>query len=206
MIFLDQEIDSEMADLIGSAERTSENTFPKEIRHLFAYHVRRILLVSTPYDYFLLEEEGRLSDLFRKVYNQREMGYVPTIIHVMTGGRALRILEKDDVMLDLVVVFNNPSDMDVFSLSGKIKEKRPDLPVVFLANNTPELLRINKYARDHDSIEKIFTWQGDGEIFLSIVQLMEDMKNVERDETDIGSRSIGGGFDPILFRIPSGDI
>ena len=199
MIFLDQEIDSEMADLIGSAERTSENTFPKEIRHLFAYHVRRILLVSTPYDYFLLEEEGRLSDLFRKVYNQREMGYVPTIIHVMTGGRALRILEKDDVMLDLVVVFNNPSDMDVFSLSGKIKEKRPDLPVVFLANNTPELLRINKYARDHDSIEKIFTWQGDGEIFLSIVQLMEDMKNVERDETDIGSRSILLAEDSIQF-------
>ncbi len=199
MIFRDKVIDSELAELTGKVDKSSENIFSTDLQHLLSYHIRRILLVSTPYDYFLLEEEGRLSDLFRKVYNQREVGYVPTIIHVMTGERALQILEKDNLLLDLVVIFNSPSDMDVFSLSSKIKDVRSDLPVVFLANNTPELLRIAKHDSDQNSIEKIFTWQGDGEIFLSIVQLMEDMGNVEQDTTSIGSRSIFIMEDSIQF-------
>ena len=199
MIFRDKEIDSELADLTGMVAESSENIFSTDFQDILAYHIRRLLLVSTPYDFFLLEEEGRLSELFRKVYNQREMGYVPTITHVMTGERALQILEKENIILDLVVIFNDPSDMDVFSLSGKIKEKRSDLPVVFLANNTPELLRTAKHDSDENSIDKIFTWQGDGEIFLSIVQLMEDMGNVERDTGNIDSRSILIVEDSIQF-------
>ncbi|MFH0816018.1 MAG: PEP/pyruvate-binding domain-containing protein [Methanobacteriota archaeon] len=159
--------------------------------------VRNILLVSTAYDYFLLEEEGRLSELFRKVYGQRELGYVPMTRHVASGERALASL--DGGWVDLLVVFNPPGDLGLLDLARRAREKSPRLRIVYLANNTPELARMAA-SGECDNIDRIFTWHGDGKVFLAIVQAVEDAENYERDSTAFGVRGILL-YEPSLSRL-----
>ncbi|MCI0496844.1 MAG: hypothetical protein L0Z54_00910, partial [Thermoplasmata archaeon] len=84
----DREIDRALGELTGSSACPAAQD-----GHGTQLRVRNILLVSTAYDHFLLEEEGRLTDLFSKVYGQRELGYIPMIKHVASGERALAALD-----------------------------------------------------------------------------------------------------------------
>ena len=138
--------------------------------------IRNIILISSPYDYFLLEEEGRLTDLFKKVYLQRDKGYIPQIRRFGTGKEALERMNGGWV--DLLVIFNHPPDMDIPRIAEEAKERSPDTPVVLLANNTPELKRISE-SPDSRVLDGIFTWNGVAEIFLGIVQLIEDRVGAE---------------------------
>ncbi len=185
----DREIDRALGEITGKSggARIELDRLDQQLS------VRNILLVSTAYDYFLLEEEGRLSDLFRRVYGQRELGYVPMIKHVASGERALGAIEGGWV--DLLVVFNPPGDVPLLELAKRAKEKDPDLKVVYLANNTPELARMAA-SGECTGIDRIFTWHGDGKIFLAIVQAMEDGENYGPDSTAYGTRGI-------LVHVPS---
>jgi hypothetical protein len=44
------------------------------LNSLMSYKVRKVLLVASLYDYFLLEEDGRLTDLLGSAYKQRDLG------------------------------------------------------------------------------------------------------------------------------------
>ena len=184
----DREIDRALSEITGKSGGTSADGSPEQ-----RLSVRNILLVSTAYDYFLLEEEGRLSELFRKVYGQRELGYVPMIKHVASGERALAAI--DGGWVDLLVVFNPPGDVPLLELARRAKEKSPGLKIVYLANNTPELSRMAATG-ECGGIDRIFTWHGDGKIFLAIVQAMEDEENYETDSAAFGVRGI-------LLAVPS---
>lgn len=154
---------------------------------IMKYRVHNILLLSTAYDLFLLEEEGRLRQYLRMIYHGRDEDYVPTINHVLTAESALEVLKKNKI--DLIVVFNHPTDTDVISLAREVKGIRQDVPLIFLANNTPELDRIAE-MEGSENIDRIFTWYGDGKIFLSIVQYIEDTLNVFEDSRNAGVRII----------------
>jgi len=186
-MYLDKEIHEELAAITGTIGNVIDEIIFSHRQSHSQFRIRSILLVSTAYDYFLLEEEGRLSELFRKIYDQREQGYVPLITHVSSGTRALS-LQKDN-LFDLVVAFNPPTDMNIFSLAERVKQLGNDSLFVFLANNTPELDRI-ALMEGSRFIDRIFTWYGDGKIFLSIVNLMEDAFNQAYDTETYDVRSI----------------
>jgi hypothetical protein len=174
MLEQDKEIDAALAKVVGISLDALNRKGDEEPSAKRRFSIRNILLVSTAYDYFLLEEEGRLSELFKKVYVQRDLGYIPTIKHYGTGSSALKALDGD--WFDLLVIFNPPSDMSLFNLAKEAKKRSPKLTVIYLANNTPELNRIAGLDTEKD-IDRIFTWQGDGEVFIGIVELIEDFKN-----------------------------
>lgn len=85
--------------------------------------ITSILIVSTVYDHFLLEEEGRLTEHLRSVYIGSGSFFIPFIHHVRTGKEALDILEQRS--FDMVVMFNPPGDMETCELSQKIKNIHP---------------------------------------------------------------------------------
>ncbi|HTY08882.1 MAG TPA: PEP/pyruvate-binding domain-containing protein [Candidatus Edwardsbacteria bacterium] len=145
---------------------------------LMPYKVRRVLLVASLYDSFILEEDGRLHDLLGQAYKQRDLGYVPTLSRVTGGAAALQALERE--AFDLVVCVQRLGDMDPFTFGKKAKGIHPGLPVVILAFNTPELARLQE-LNDFTAIDKVFVWQGDGKILAGIVQFVEDLKNAESD-------------------------
>ena len=138
------------------------------------YVINKILLISSSFDYFLLEEEGRLNNLFSEWCSLSEKENPPILTHIETTKDAINKIEKDNY--DLIIIFNKPTDTDLKTISKKIKEKT-ETPIVLLHNNINSLKRI---LNDYDvEIDKYFTWNGDGKIILSIVRYFEDKKNLK---------------------------
>ncbi len=63
----------------------------KQFQKLMRYKIREILLVSSLYDYYLFEEDGRLYDLIRQEYQVLNLSQAPEITHVTTGTEAFEL-------------------------------------------------------------------------------------------------------------------
>jgi hypothetical protein len=170
------------ADLSVSADLSLDR-----VHRLMPFRVKRILLVASLYDYFALEEDGRLQDLLLKTYHQWNLGYVPQLVRVGSGEGALELLGKETV--DLVVAVMRLGDRDPFAFGRQVKAIHPGLPVVGLAYRTPEMKRLLE-VDDGAAVERVFVWQGDGHILLGIIQFIEDRKNAANDTQSVGVQNI----------------
>ena len=157
------------------------------INRLMPFRVKTILLVASLYDYFALEEDGRLHELLLRTYQQWNLGYTPRLVRVSGGENALSLLRRETV--DLVVAVMRLGDMDPFTFGRQVKEIDPGLPVIGLAYNTPELKRLLEMD-DGSAVERIFVWQGDGHILLGIIQFIEDRRNAANDTRLVGVQNI----------------
>jgi hypothetical protein len=157
------------------------------LHQLMPFQVRRVLLVSSLYDSFIMEEDGRLQDVLGQAYKGRDLGYVPTIRQVTGGQAALHELGRAEY--DLAVVVQRLGDMDPFEFGRLAREASPGLAVVLLAYNTPELDRLMEH-NGGGGLDRIFVWQGDGRILAAIIQHVEDARNAAHDRELLGLRGI----------------
>nr|MBP6492277.1 phosphoenolpyruvate synthase [Clostridia bacterium] len=160
--------------------KNSKEYNPKFTRFhdLMKFRVREILLVSTPYDSFVLEEDGHLSDKIFSEYIGLNLQFVPRIAHASSGEEALEALKTRTY--DLVITMPRISDMSPLDFSRLVKETYPDKPVVMLTYETLDDEMINR-IREEKSIDKVFVWSGNSQILLAIIKYVEDMGNVEED-------------------------
>jgi CheY-like chemotaxis protein len=156
---------------------------PCEWLRLMPFKVRKLLLVASLYDAYLLEEDGRLTDLLMEAYRLRDLGYFPMISRATDGAQALQWLDEE--AFDLVVCMMRLGDMDPWSLGRRIKERRPGTPVVLLAYDTPELGHLLE-TWDRQAVDRLFLWRGDGKILVGVIQLVEDERNAGPDTALIG--------------------
>lgn len=163
-------------------------------RDLIAYRVREILLVSSPYDAFTLEEDGRLTERLYAEYSELNLSMAPRITHASTGAQAIALLAER--RFDLVITMVRLEDVAVMSLGARLKQLYPDLPVVLLAFSEADLenYRRGETALPHPNpsssigdprggspIDGVFVWTGNARILLAIIKLVEDAKNVGHD-------------------------
>ena len=101
-------------------ESFSEDFDPhfKVFHELMAKKVRDILLVSTPYDAWIMEEDCRLSERIINEYRGLNLSNPPRFTWVATAGEALAALDKKN--FDLVITMLHLADMDAFMLGRKI--------------------------------------------------------------------------------------
>jgi CheY-like chemotaxis protein len=162
----------------------------KIFHELMARKVRDILLVSTPYDAWILEEDCRLSERIINEYRGLNLSNPPRFTWVSSAQKALAVLDKKK--FDMVISMLQLADMDVFALGEEIKKKAPDLPVVLLAHaslttsNEQSLLGFAKPP----GIDRIFVWSGNTDILVAMVKSAEDRMNVEHDTKFAGIRVI----------------
>ncbi|MFH2035429.1 MAG: PEP/pyruvate-binding domain-containing protein [Candidatus Zixiibacteriota bacterium] len=154
---------------------------------LMQFKVKDILLVSSLYDSFILEEDGHLAQLIFNEYLELNLSYAPQIKQVSTGEEALEILRKK--RYDLVIIFRQPGDVDVISFGQKVRELYDDLPIGLLAFH-PRELEITNHRHFHKAVDKSFLWSGESNILLAIVKYFEDKLNVDFDTRLIGVRVI----------------
>lgn len=173
---------SEMEDLHSSGKFSAAKP-----NRLMPYKVKKFLLVASLYEYFMLEEDGRLQELILKFYQQWNFGYIPQFLRINGGENALQVIKNEK--FDLVIVVMRLGDMDPFTFGRLVKKIDPALPVIGLAFNTPELKRLLEID-DNTAVERIFVWQGDGRILLGILQYIEDRKNAVNDIQIGGFQSI----------------
>jgi len=151
------------------------------------YRIMDVLLVSTPYDAFLLEEAGELEQTLGEFRNL-DLHYAPGLTSASTGESALEIAERQK-NLDLIITTPHVGDMDAAELVRRLRDARIDIPVVLLAWDAGEL---NGGLADASGsgIERAFLWQGDARILVAILKSVEDWRNVEHDAASVGVQVI----------------
>ena len=125
--------------------------------NLMAFRVRKILLLCSKYDAFMLEEDGRIDEQIFNEYVQLNLRYPPQFIQVTTAEEALEILEKGQI--NLIINMLSVRGMDPFELSRKMKRMYKDIPLVILSPMSREItMKLN--TEDLTGVDYIFSWLG----------------------------------------------
>lgn len=153
---------------------------------LLQKRIYKILIVCSSYDYFMLEQDGRIDEHIFNEYVALNLKHAPFFIQVDSSEKTFEILKSDDI--DLVIVMPSIEDMDLFEFAKKIKVKYHSIPVVVLS---PVSRQINiKITEEEDfGIDYIFTWLGDSDLLFAIIKLVEDKINAEND-IPLGTQAI----------------
>lgn len=157
-------------------------------QNLMRYRIRNILLVSSLYDLYLFEEDGRLYELIRNEYLGLNLSHSPEITRVPSGIEAIA-LAKEEQRYDLIITTLHIEDMPAVQLARMVKDSELDIPVVLLTYDNNELKELIQ-RKDIEAFDKVFMWQGDFRIIMGIVKCLEDRINVEHDTRTVGVQTI----------------
>ncbi len=148
------------------------------------YHV---LLISSAYDAFILEEDGRIDEQIFNEYVSLNLRYPPQFIQVTNKEKAMEELKEGGI--DLVVTMLSAEDEDTFSIAKMIKEHYEEIPIVVLTPFSRQV-SINFDKEDLSAIDYVFSWLGNADLLLAIIKLIEDKMNVEHDVNEVGVQTI----------------
>jgi hypothetical protein len=81
---------------------------------LMPHRVKHILLISSMYDSFILEEDGQLAQLISGKYIELNLSSAPHLKKCTTGQEALEVLHKQH--FDLVIVVRRMNDIELAEL------------------------------------------------------------------------------------------
>ena len=156
----------------------------RDIFHdLMPYKVKEILLVSTLYDAFSIEKEGRFSEHILGEYHQMNLTSMPRVTGVTSFEEAEKQLGTRH--FDMVILMIGSDKKTPIQLARMVKTEFPYIPVYVLLNNNREVNEFKSRRENLEFIDKLFVWNGDSTIFFAMVKLLEDRVNVEND-TEIG--------------------
>ncbi len=162
----------------GSRESDTDASPMKIFHALMKHKVQEILLISSPYDAFIMEQDGRLAGRIIHEYRGLNLSRPPRLTWVSTAGEALALLEKKWV--DLVITMPRVDDMHPFELGGLIRSRFPRLPSFLLAHTTsPQLHAFSPTASS--PFDQLFVWEGNTDLLLALVKQVEDRLNVAAD-------------------------
>jgi len=158
------------------------------IQNPMRIRISNVLLVSSLYDLYLFEEEGRLYELNRGEYEGLNLSQSPELTCVSSGKEAM-VLAKEEHRFDLILTTLHIDDMEAIDFARMVKQSGLNIPVVLLMHDNREL---KHFIVSHDTsiFDKIFIWQGDFRIIIAIIKFLEDRLNVEHDTQTVGVQSI----------------
>ncbi|MCK9423016.1 MAG: phosphoenolpyruvate synthase [Bacteroidales bacterium] len=145
---------------------------------LMKRRVYQILLISSTYDSFMLEEDGRIDESIFMEYVSLNLRYPPQFLKVTSEEEAFEVLE--DKRIELVISMLNIEKADTFDLAIRIKQKYPKIPIVVLTPFSREV-NIKLAEKNLIAIDYVFCWLGNADILLAIIKLIEDKMNIDQD-------------------------
>ncbi len=176
-------------DLEKLIEEVSDLESGFKIYHdLMAWKVRRILLVSTPYDAWIMEEDGRLSEHIINEYRGLNLSHPPQIHWVPTAEAAFKKLNEK--RYEMVITMPRIADMDALAFARQIKAKDPNIPVILISHSAaldPAAFIAPGQPR---VIDRAYVWTGNTELLVAIVKSEEDRRNAPQDTRLAGVRII----------------
>ncbi|MBW2430140.1 MAG: phosphoenolpyruvate synthase PpsA [Deltaproteobacteria bacterium] len=150
----------------------------KVFHELMAQKVTDILLVSSPYEAFIMEEEGRLAERIIHEYRGLNLSRPPMLTWVSSARQAIEVLSRKK--FDLVITMPQVDETNAYSLGRQIKAIHPDLPVYLMIQDTSKHLLDRRYT-NHKSIDRVYVWYGNSDLLLALIKNLEDRMNVAYD-------------------------
>ncbi|MBN1599935.1 MAG: phosphoenolpyruvate synthase [Bacteroidales bacterium] len=163
---------------------------------LMQKRIRKVLVICSRYDFYMLEEDGRIDEQIFNEYVSLNLRYPPVFVHADSAKKASEILKSESI--DLIIEMLSISDTDSFQLAKNLKKDYPGIPIVILTHFSREVsLRLER--EDLSAIDHVFCWLGNVEIFLAIIKLLEDSMNASNDILKVGVQAILLVEDSIRF-------
>ena len=161
---------------------------------LMAKRIKRILLVCSNYDSFVLEEDGRIDVRIAEEYAELNLSNPPAIIRTETKDDALQLL-RDSEQFDLVIMMDNATIESAFLSAHQMKQLAPAMPIVLLTSFSKTVyerfLRTKSQSEQLlNDIDYIFTWNNSTDLIIAIIKLLEDKLNADHDILTEGVRAI----------------
>ncbi len=172
---------------ITQINRPSTDFGEAEFKFLMQRRINKVLIVCSNYDFFMLEEDGRIDEQIFNEYVSLNLRYPPIFIQANTARKAFDHLEREHI--DLVISMLSVGEMDPFELSKKIKTEYPHIPIVVLTHFSREVT-IKLEKEDLSAIDYVFSWLGNADLLLAIIKLIEDRMNLVYDVNEVGVQTI----------------
>jgi len=151
----------------------------KLFHELMQHKVKHILLISTPYEAWIMEQDTRLSEQIVHEYSGLNLSHPPRLTWVSSAEEALKAC--DECSFDFVIGIAQSVDERTRAAGKAIKERYPDMPLVVLTHQET-LPKSDILTKDSNSyIDRIFFWTGQADILLAIIKSIEDQFNVLND-------------------------
>lgn len=162
----------------------NKNNMARDIYHdLMMFKVKEILLVANLYDAYSIEREGRFTEHVLDEYHQLNLTSVPRITGVSSPDEVFEELHTKH--FDLVIMMVGSDKKSPVELSKDIKDEYPYIPVYFLLNNNRDIKYFEDRREENLTIDRVFAWNGNSNVFFAMIKHLEDKINVEND-TKVG--------------------
>ena len=155
-----------------------------------------VMLVATPYDAFMLEEDGRLEEQIYFEYTSLNLSSPPRFTQVSDYEEAFEELSQK--RYDLVIAMPGVDISETFVSARKVKELYPDVAYVVLTPFSREVSR-RLAKEDFTGVDFVFSWLGNVDLLVAIIKLLEDYLNVENDVNQVGVQLIMLVEDSVRF-------
>lgn len=155
---------------------------------LIKFRVRKILMICSHYDAFILEEDGQIESQIYREYIDLNLSSPPQFVWVTTSAQA-RDMIKAHSDIDMIICMFNMGDREVFALASELKAEGNRTPFVLLTHFSKGVYRRLEH-QDTSGIDYMFSWFGNADLIVAIIKLFEDSMNADNDILGIGVQMI----------------
>lgn len=163
---------------------------------LMQKRIFNVLLVASPYDAFMMEEDGRIEEQLYFEYVALNLSSPPRVTQVSTVEEATRKIKEKH--FGLVIMMPGMEISETFTGARLIKEIQPTVPIVVLTPFSKEVSR-RLQNEDFSAIDYVFSWLGNVDLLLAIIKLLEDRLNADKDINEVGVQMIMLVEDSVRF-------
>ncbi len=150
----------------------------KIFHELMAFRVQEILLVSSPYDAYILEEDGSMASRIIHEYNGLNLSRPPRLTRGADAEQAMLLLQERH--FDLIVTMAHLGGMAGCEFGRQARRKYPDIPVILLTHSVRDAVSQAGFFSE-PCFDNSYTWCCDSSIMMALVKNAEDQRNVDAD-------------------------
>ncbi len=165
-------------------------------QNLMQKRIFNVILVASPYDAFMMEEDGRIEEQLYFEYVALNLSSPPRVTKVSTPEQAVEAMKEKHFGLAIMMPGSDISE--TFIGARKLKELQPTMPVVVLTPFSKEVSR-RLANEDFTGVDYVFSWLGNVDLLLAIIKLLEDKRNADKDINDVGVQMILVVEDSVRF-------
>lgn len=170
-------------------EETLSQLYLKDtaFQNLMQKRIFNVLLIASPYEAFMMEEDGRVEEQLYFEYVALNLSSPPRVTRVVNIQDALSALKLKN--FDLIIAMPGVDVSETFSGAKTIKKEYPTIPIIVLTPFSKEVSRRLAHE-DFGGIDYVFSWLGNVDLLLAIIKLLEDKMNADNDVLDVGVQMI----------------
>lgn len=165
-------------------------------QNLMQRRIYNVLLIASPYDAFMMEEDGRIEEQLYFEYTSLNLSSPPRVAQASSYEDAYELLTTKS--FDLIIAMPGNDIGQTFREAKTIKHLHPDIPFIVLTPFSREVSR-RLANEDFSGVDYVFSWLGNVDLLLAIIKLMEDKMNSDNDILEVGIQTILLVEDSIRF-------